>query len=78
MAVAKNLALMGVESIKIFDNDIVQKRDLGVNYFVRAGSVGKETIASACLNNLKDLNRNVDIKVINTVNEVCVPFRSFF
>ncbi|XP_952025.1 ubiquitin-activating enzyme E1, putative [Theileria annulata] len=70
--IAKNLALMGVESIKILDNDVVQRRDLGVNYFVRASSVGKESIASACLHNLKDLNRNVDIKVINNVNEELV------
>ncbi|UKJ90616.2 ubiquitin-activating enzyme E1 [Theileria orientalis] len=71
--IAKNLALMGVESISIHDNNLVQKRDLGVNYFIRSSSVGKETVSAACLSHLRDLNRNVIVQnVIQEPNEELV------
>ncbi|UKK01853.2 ubiquitin-activating enzyme E1 [Theileria orientalis] len=71
--IAKNLALMGVESISIHDNNVVQKRDLGVNYFIRSSSVGKETVSAACLSHLRDLNRNVLVQnVIQEPNEELV------
>ncbi|AFZ79661.1 ubiquitin-protein ligase, putative [Theileria equi strain WA] len=59
--IAKNLALMGVESICVYDNDPVQVKDLGVNFFARESDLGKPSSA-ACLPHLRDLNRNVTIR----------------
>lgn len=71
--IAKNLALMGVEAITICDDDVVQRRDLGVNFFIRSCDVGVKTVSEACLENLQDLNRNVDINAYSgLITEVVV------
>lgn len=61
--IAKNLALMGVEAICICDDDVVQRRDLGVNFFIRSHDVGVNAVSEACLERLNDLNRNVEMRV---------------
>ncbi|EDO06721.1 ubiquitin-activating enzyme E1 family protein [Babesia bovis T2Bo] len=61
--IAKNLALMGVEAICITDDNIVERRDLGVNFFIRSSDVEVKTVSDACLHHLQDLNRNVQITV---------------
>ncbi|KAK1937531.1 putative ubiquitin-activating enzyme E1 [Babesia divergens] len=61
--IAKNLALMSVESLCICDDDIVQRRDLGVNFYLRSSDVGIKAVSEACLQQLQDLNRNVEITV---------------
>ncbi|GFE55043.1 ubiquitin-activating enzyme E1 family protein [Babesia ovis] len=61
--IAKNLALMGVEAICLVDDDTVERRDLGVNFFIRSADVGVKTVSDACLHHLQDLNGNVNITV---------------
>ncbi|GIX63811.1 ubiquitin-activating enzyme E1 family protein [Babesia caballi] len=59
--IAKNLALMGVEAICCVDDDKVERRDLGVNFFISTADVGVKTVSEAILHQLRDLNGNVEV-----------------
>ncbi|ORM40944.1 Ubiquitin-like modifier-activating enzyme 1 [Babesia sp. Xinjiang] len=61
--IAKNLALMGVEAICLADDDTVERRNLGVNFFIRSADVGVKCVSEACLPQLQELNGNVNITI---------------
>ncbi|CDR93929.1 ubiquitin-activating enzyme E1, putative [Babesia bigemina] len=59
--IAKNLALMGVDTICLHDDDTVKRQDLGVNFFLRSADVGVKVVSEVCLRHLQDLNGNVNV-----------------
>ena len=63
LEVAKNLTLAGF-SVAIQDNDIVEERDLGANYFITAETLGRNK-AQAVLPNLKELNPLVETSAVS-------------
>lgn len=54
----KNLILPGVGSFTILDNAVVEKRDLGVNFFLSGDSIGKLRAEEFC-RYLQELNPEV-------------------
>lgn len=45
---AKNLILAGPASVSIYDNEITRIEDLGSNFYLNDGHVGKTSRAAAC------------------------------
>lgn len=60
--IAKNLILAGPGSLVLHDNGIVTLRDLGCNFTLEEGSVGKITRSEASVEFLKNLNEYVKVK----------------
>lgn len=58
---AKNLIIMGVKEVTIYDEKIVKINDLSSNYILSESDVGKMRRDEACLSNLKKLNNFVEI-----------------
>ena len=63
MEVAKNIILAGPKRVTINDNNIVEHRDLGNNYYINETYVGKSTRADASLSKLRELNSYVKVDV---------------
>lgn len=63
LEVAKNIILAGPKQVTINDNNIVQPRDLGSNYFSSENNIGINTRADACLFKLRELNAYVQVDV---------------
>eukprot|EP01084_Bolivina_argentea_P005996 11337_1 len=63
--IAKNTILAGVKSVSIFDNSTVKMNDLSSNFYLTIESVGKETRAACCLDELKSLNPYVKVDAID-------------
>jgi len=59
--VAKNVILAGVHTIALHDQELVQVRDLGSNFFLSEADVGKPR-AAVCVAKLAELNRNVRVE----------------
>lgn len=61
--VAKNLILAGPAAVVLHDDAIVEARDLGANFYLRDGDVGKKSRAKACAPDLAKLNPYVSVTV---------------
>ncbi|KAK3673567.1 E1 ubiquitin-activating protein aos1 [Recurvomyces mirabilis] len=59
--IAKNLTLAGISSLTIIDDEIVTEEDLGAQYFLREGDVGKSR-AEAAIPRIQELNPRVSVK----------------
>ena len=62
--VAKNLILAGPKSVHLYDPEVTKISDLGANFYLEEGHVGKTTRADACLAKLQELNPYVKVEVI--------------
>jgi ubiquitin-activating enzyme E1 len=58
---AKNLILAGPKEVVIYDNDKVEGRDLGTNFFFQESDIGK-TRSAVCIDQLSVLNPYVDVR----------------
>lgn len=67
---AKNLALAGPKAITLVDNDAVETRHLGANFFLKPGDVGSGvSVAEAVMPRLKELNKAVMLDVQPAVTD---------
>lgn len=65
---AKNLILAGPKSVDIYDPTVVKVNDLGSNFYIREAHVGKVSRAEASVSQLKELNSNVKVNVIDKLS----------
>lgn len=63
----KNLVLPGVGSFTIVDGATVSESDLGLNFFLDEGSLGKSRAAETS-RFLKELNPDVEFQAVEQVN----------
>ncbi|KAF8528831.1 ubiquitin activating enzyme [Hysterangium stoloniferum] len=59
--IAKNIVLAGVKSVTIYDPDLVEVQDLGTQFFLREGDVGRQR-GEATVTRLAELNAYVPVK----------------
>lgn len=59
------MILAGPKSVTLLDDDIVESRDLGTNFYLTDADVGKKTRASACMSKLAELNTYVQVGTIS-------------
>lgn len=58
---AKNLILAGPHRVDVWDNEIVNIRDLGANFYLSESDVGKKTRGQASYEKLRELNNYVKV-----------------
>lgn len=68
--IAKNLILAGPRSVSLYDPEVTAVRDLGANFYLEEGHVGKVSRAEACLTKLQELNQYVKVDVIKSREEL--------
>lgn len=68
--IAKNLILAGPKSVSLYDPEVAAVRDLGANFYLEEGHVGKVSRADACLAKLQELNQYVKVGVLKTRDEL--------
>ena len=61
--IAKNLILAGPNEVGIFDNGLVEVKDLSRNFYARENHIGHMTRANASIEELQQLNPNVEVFV---------------
>ena len=61
---AKNLILAGPKQVSLYDTQVVTVEDLGRNFYAKEEHVGKSTRAQASIADLKDLNPNVNVSIV--------------
>jgi len=61
---AKNLILAGPKAVSLYDPDLARINDLGANFYLEEGHVGKVSRAEASLAKLQELNPYVKVDVI--------------
>ena len=76
METAKNLILAGPKRVIVHDNEKVQIRDLGTNFYCKEEDVGHKTRAQASLDQLKLLNPYADVNIHE--EEITTDFLSQF
>eukprot|EP01084_Bolivina_argentea_P291988 501893_1 len=59
---AKNLILTGPKNVTLVDDDVVQIRDLGANFYLTQEHVGKCSRSEACTKTLAGLNPYCDVQ----------------
>ena len=64
--VAKNIILTGPEKVIIFDPNIVQLKDLGLNYYLKEKDIGKNRIDYSSIDCLSNLNPNTTVEILKT------------
>jgi ubiquitin-activating enzyme E1 len=71
--IAKNLALAGIHTIRLYDPRLPTVQDMGVNFAVteQALSSGK-SIAALSASYIQELNPNTRVRVIDELTEECV------
>lgn len=57
---AKNIILAGPKEVVIYDNSLVEGKDLGTNFFFSAADIGKRKSA-VCIDQLSVLNPYVEV-----------------
>ena len=57
--VAKNLILVGIKQLTIYDEKVTEIEDLGKNFYLKESDVGVHTRLEASIQELKNLNSNV-------------------
>jgi ubiquitin-activating enzyme E1 len=65
---AKNLALQGVGALTLIDNNLIETKDIGVNFFYRREDVGQSR-ASVMLPRLQELNPLCRLNIAESLNE---------
>ena len=65
--IAKNLILAGPNSVMLYDPDTTRINDLGANFYLEEGHVGKKSRAAGCHSKLAELNPYVKVEVITDV-----------
>lgn len=65
--VAKNLILAGPHTVQVYDEGLVEVADLGTNFYLLASDVGANR-AHASLRQLGELNPNVNVGRVTTIN----------
>lgn len=66
---AKNLILIGIKSLTIFDDTITKFEDLSWNFFLDEEDIGKKRRDETVLGKLKDLNEYVEVLVENDIEK---------
>lgn len=64
--ISKNLILTGINEISIFDDNICKLSDLSSNFYISENDVNKKRRDKACIENLRDLNREIGINIFET------------
>ena len=67
---AKNIILNGPKEVDIFDETVVNIKDLGSNFFLSEEDVGKKRRDEACLEKLSKLNPNVKVGIFNVEKKI--------
>ena len=62
--IAKNIILIGVKGVQIYDPEIVKINDLGSNFYLRMTDVGKKRRDEATLNQLSQLNSRIKVSIM--------------
>ena len=62
---AKNLILAGPKKVVLCDPGLVKLTDLGTNFYLEEGMVGRKSRADGSLSKLKELNPNVEVSAYN-------------
>ena len=62
--IAKNLILAGPKSVTLYDPDMTRLNDLGSNFYLEEGHVGKVSRAEASATKLRELNQYVKVNII--------------
>lgn len=71
MEIAKNIVLLGVKEVAIYDPTIASIADLGSNFYLTEASVGKISRAEGTIPSLKTLNPYVGVCAIPEIsNEI--------
>ncbi|CAD8055043.1 unnamed protein product [Paramecium sonneborni] len=65
LEIAKNLILMGLKRVMIYDKTIVSILDLGTNFYGKFDQVGSVARDQGLIESLKDLNENVIVEIYN-------------
>ncbi|KFY24441.1 hypothetical protein V493_05231 [Pseudogymnoascus sp. VKM F-4281 (FW-2241)] len=60
--IAKNLVLAGINSLTIIDHNIVTEKDLGAQFFISEGDIGKNRAEAAAVQ-IRNLNPRVNVIV---------------
>jgi ubiquitin-activating enzyme E1 len=68
--VAKNLILAGPKSVTISDDKDVKIEDLSANFYLREEHVGNISRGDACAPQLAELNPNVVVSSVNSLNDL--------
>lgn len=70
------MILAGVKAVALYDPSPVEIKDLGTQFYLAEADVGKPT-AAACKDRLQELNKAVQVGVIDAVSEhVLAPFQA--
>ncbi len=67
--VAKNIILTGPEKVIIYDPNIVQSKDLGLNYYLHESDINKNRIDYSCINSLANLNPNTKVEIFEITDQ---------
>ena len=60
--ISKNIILTGVNEVAIFDDSICKISDISSNFYIKESDVNNKRRDDACIESLKDLNREINIK----------------
>ena len=66
--VAKNIILTGVNKVSIFDDNISAISDLSSNFYISEEDVNKNRRDKACLEKLRELNREINIDIFDSLD----------
>ena len=72
--VAKNIILSGPKRVSLYDKDIVQKKHLGTNFYLKEEDIEKKTLSEASLQNLKNLNPFTMVDIIEEIYDSIPQF----
>ncbi|CAD8132455.1 unnamed protein product [Paramecium octaurelia] len=67
LEIAKNLILMGLKRVVIYDKTVLSSSDLGTNFYAKTDQVDKVTREKAVIQSLKDLNENVIVDIYDGI-----------
>ena len=67
--VAKNIILTGPEKIIIYDPNIVNLKDLGLNYYLNENDINKNRIDYSCINSLSKLNPFTNVEILEVTGK---------
>lgn len=64
MEIAKNIILMGPNSVSLYDKNLITHYDLGSGFYFTEVQINKENRDEGCVNKLAMLNPYVDVNVL--------------
>ena len=64
MEIAKNIILMGPNSVSLYDKNLITHYDLGSGFYFTEVQINKENRDEGCVNKLVMLNPYVDVNVL--------------